>query len=86
MDSKASEDPFPIQGGHVGRQEFRRTHIPWWLARVAYKEYSDRFGTDQSLERLAERGGFGRGELLMLLRRERRPDYEQGPEEETVMV
>lgn len=86
MDSKASEDPFPIQGGHVGRQAFQRTHIPWWLARVAYKEYSSRFGTDQSLERLAECGGFGRGELLILLRRERRPGYEQGSAEEAIMA
>lgn len=33
--------------------------IPWGLAEILYPAY----GHDQSLERLAERGGFGRGEL-----------------------
>lgn len=66
---------FPIQG-HYGvdnkiDNSVTRCHIPWWLAEIAYQEYSDRFGTSQSLERLAERGGFSRGELLTLLRRER---------------
>jgi len=42
--------------------------IPWWIAEEAYKTYSHRNGTGQSLERLAERGGFGREELLELLR------------------
>ena len=45
--------------------------VPWWLAEIAYEYYSSRHGTSQSLERLAERGGFGRAELLSLLRRER---------------
>ncbi len=71
--------PFPIQqgyyrdpGGAVTRPVTRYgpSTIPWWLAEEAYKYYSERFGTDQSLERLAERGGFGREELLMLLRRD----------------
>ena len=44
--------------------------IPWWLAEEAYKYYSEKFGTDQSLERLNERGGFGREELICFLRRE----------------
>jgi len=65
--------PFPIQ------QQLRSSHfephhpactIPWWLAEIAYTEYSRRYGTSQSLERLAERGGFGREELLSLIRRE----------------
>jgi hypothetical protein len=43
------------------------TLIPWWLAEIAYEEYVNLFGKDQSLERLAERGGFGRWELLALL-------------------
>lgn len=45
------------------------TCIPWWLAEEAYKYYSEKHGTDQSLERLNERGGFGREELLNYLRR-----------------
>lgn len=53
--------PFPIQQGGT---------IPWWLAEEAYEHYSKLFGEDQSLQRLAERGGFGTQELLTLLRRE----------------
>jgi len=49
--------PFPIQGG------FR---IPWWAAERAYKTYARHFGTDQSLERLAQRGGFGLTEWGLL--------------------
>lgn len=67
--------PFPIQGGHNwGRDKsscpvvrFLPCTIPWWLAEEAYKVYSRKFGTSQSLERLAERGGFGREELVWLL-------------------
>ena len=33
--------------------------IPWRLAEIVYEGYSRRYGTDQSLERIAERGGFG---------------------------
>ena len=60
-------DPFPIQseGGPGGSGT-----IPWWLAMAAYDYYKSRFGASQSLERIAERGGFGRMELLHLLRRE----------------
>ena len=41
--------------------------IPLWIAQMAYKEYSKRFGTRQSLERLGGRGGFGQTELIDLL-------------------
>lgn len=41
--------------------------IPQWVALMAYKEYSKRHGTQQSLERLAERGGLGQTELIDLL-------------------
>lgn len=51
---------FPIQGG--GR-------IPWWLAELAYVYYAEHYH-GQSLERLAERGGFGMVELISFLRRE----------------
>jgi hypothetical protein len=33
--------------------------IPWSVAEVAYNAYSAKYGSSQSLERLAERGGFG---------------------------
>jgi len=41
--------------------------IPWRIAELAYAAYSSRFGTDQTLQRLAERGGFGAGEMDTLL-------------------
>lgn len=50
---------FPIQGPTPHRR------IPWWLAEEAYAVYSGRYGTSQSLERLAERGGFSAGEMDM---------------------
>jgi len=51
------ERPCPIQ------DDTRRNRaIPWGLAEILYPAY----GHDQSLERMAERGGFGRKELGML--------------------
>jgi hypothetical protein len=37
--------------------------IPWSIAELAYSVYSVKYGRDQSLERLAERGGFGPSEM-----------------------
>lgn len=37
--------------------------IPWSVAEEIYQRYSCLFGTDQSLERLAERGGLGWAEV-----------------------
>lgn len=71
---------FPIQSEHYdpkcrwgsphscpNNEEFRvpfpRT-IPWADAEKAYKTYSRRYGTSQSLERLAERAGFGGYEFV----------------------
>ena len=59
--------PFPVQGD-VNQKP---STIPWWLAEIAYQHYVAIFGREQNLERLAERGGFGRWELLMLLRKEK---------------
>ena len=67
--------PFPIQQDtNWGVEKDHRpiiqnssSSIPWWLAEVAYREYAKKFGKAQSLERLAERGGFGRSELVWLL-------------------
>jgi hypothetical protein len=74
---------FPIQGEHVYvmvrqpegidpptmRVALRRApgQIPWGLAEIAYAEYVRRHGSSQTLERLAERGGFGWSELYELL-------------------
>jgi hypothetical protein len=67
--------PFPIQQGIRKRDKSGRLMprppactIPWWLAEEAYKVYVSKYGDVQSLERIAERGGFSREELLWLLR------------------
>ena len=39
------------------------TRITWDAHLEAYKSYSRRYGTSQSAERIAERGGFGEEEL-----------------------
>ena len=43
--------------------------IDWTTAEELYTVYSCLFGTDQSLERIAERGGFGWGEVPIMLER-----------------
>jgi xanthine/CO dehydrogenase XdhC/CoxF family maturation factor len=48
---------FPLLGGGS---------IPWEVAEIAYRAYAKRYGTDQSLERLAERGGLAKSELDVL--------------------
>lgn len=60
---------FPIQGS-FGPKKYERTVIPYWLAEVAYEYYVEKFGNQQSLERLMQRGGFGREELVALIRRD----------------
>jgi len=45
----------------------KRVEIPWEWAEIAYAEYARRYGTSQSLERLAERHGFGMYEIIDLL-------------------
>jgi len=59
--------PFPIQWESLNQ---KRCTIPWWLAEIAYEYYSRLYGNQQSLERLAERGGFGRLELVRFIRRD----------------
>lgn len=41
--------------------------IPKWLAEIAYTRYVEHGGRGQSLDRLCERGGFGRSEFLAFL-------------------
>lgn len=62
--------PFPIQGTLRSQGNFQPCTIPWWLAEIAYKHYVKLYGGGQSLERMAQRGGFGRTELISLLRQE----------------
>ena len=62
--------PFPIQRTFsIDKQCYLPVStIPWWLAEIAYREYQRRWKNNQTLERLSERGGFDRDELLELLR------------------
>jgi len=46
---------FPIIVDHM--RQPRANKIPWALAEIVYEGYSQRYGTDQSLERIVERGG-----------------------------
>ena len=60
----AGERRFPIQGETRHREDRTLEHVPpssvpWSEAEHAYTTYSMIYGTMQSLERLAERGGFG---------------------------
>lgn len=48
---------FPMQDG---------PDIDWITAKEIYMIYSELYGTDQSLDRLAERGGFGWAEVAEL--------------------
>jgi hypothetical protein len=55
--NKKSEKRFPIQ---------RAGSVPWSEAEIAYKYYAKFFGSRQTLERLAERGGFCPAEFCSL--------------------
>lgn len=59
IQSERGADPHPLR-------------IPWDVAELAYSVYSARYGRDQSLERMAERGGFGPSEMDMFL-----PDWRE---------
>ncbi len=52
---------------HYRVQGQQRRGISERIARLAYAEYADQGHGGQSFERLHERGGFGSGELIMLL-------------------
>lgn len=46
--------------------------VPWHIAELAYSVYVRHGGSDQPLEQLAERGGFGASEMDMFL-----PDWRE---------
>jgi len=50
---------FPMQDG---------PDVDWTTAEEIYEIYSELYGTNQSLSRLAERGGFGWGEVAILVK------------------
>lgn len=57
MIPEPEKERFPIQGGLT---------ITWEAAERAYENYARRFGREQSLKRMAERGGFGIREYAWL--------------------
>ncbi len=60
---------FPIQAEDVGRVHPRRPagSVPWSVGVAAWERYAARYGRGQSAERIAERGGFGFGEMHLFL-------------------
>lgn len=82
----AERDPrgFPIQGEYRydvsgdSRRMLPELRIPWSVAEVAYAEYALRYGRQQSLDRLADRGGFGRDEVLELLAQAAEREVQRG--------
>lgn len=69
-----TEKMFPIQADH-GRHKRSAGSVPWSVAEVAYQTYSKLYGSNQSLERLAERGGFGWSELVNLIQGKSHLDF-----------
>jgi hypothetical protein len=76
LDRTAHQPPTPVIGGReeieerrfpIQREYDRKAPHPlsvsWKTAELAYSVYSSKYGTSQSLERLAERGGFGATEM-----------------------
>lgn len=65
-----TEKRFPLQIArdtptHFTYPEFRT--CSWALAELAFKGYAARYGKSQSLERIAERGGFSPAEMIRYL-------------------
>lgn len=65
-----AEREFPVQVQQGAEPHPLR--IPWEVAELAYSVYAARYGTDQSLEVMAKRGGFGPGEMDIFL-----PDWRE---------
>lgn len=49
---------YPIQDGE---------DIPEWLAKLVYRGYVNTYGDQQSYERMRERGGFDKAEVIWFL-------------------
>lgn len=48
--------------------------IPWATAEVVYQAYAMLYGTNQSIDRIAERGGFGWAEVGAIFKEVERKD------------
>lgn len=55
----------PVQGETESRLGPARPRgvVAWWEHELSWQDYARRYGTQQSAERIAERGGFGFNEL-----------------------
>lgn len=60
-----TERTFPVMP--EARSAPHPMQIPWSVAELAYSVYAARYGRGQSLERIAERGGFAPSEMDRLL-------------------
>ena len=73
---------FPIQTafGHGNKPAAHPLSVAWCVAEKAYSVYVGRFGRSQSLETLAERGGFSAGEMDMFYPewRDAESEYQRG--------
>lgn len=68
-----TSDRFPLQCDRRDKRGCRAPHaVDWETAREAFRGY-DRFWPGTTLERMAQRGGFGEIELAGLLRLARDP-------------
>lgn len=75
----------PVQGDMTrgGRWERLPGSIAWSEHVAVWEAYAKRFGRRQSAERIAERGGFGYGEIVMLTGSEPKTWTARGPKETT---
>jgi hypothetical protein len=65
------EHTAPVQATYMPRNRTRPPGVISWAEHEeAWREYAERFGKNQSAERIAERGGFSYGELQMFLGRQ----------------
>lgn len=56
------ERRFPIQASY-GNKQPHPLSVPWSVAEKAFSIYAGRHGASQSIDRIAQRGGFGAGEM-----------------------
>lgn len=66
MSEMPAEKMFPLQVSRSKGVAPGPLQIPWSVAEVAYGAYARLYGRGQTLERLAERGGFGWCEMDQL--------------------
>jgi hypothetical protein len=64
VEAAPDERAAPVQDARSATVPLRA--IPWGLHEMLWRIYADHGHGSQSAERIAERGGFGRGELGML--------------------